>query len=72
MMNAELDKFNLTVRARATEQQLVPSQHYSITVTEGDVKKEFKDSAIQVRLKAGCPRQVYQKVKQHVQAGGSS
>lgn len=57
------------IRKRSYERFLVPSLRNNVTVTstDGTVTKH-KDTAVQVRLTTGSPRQVYRQVKQRVQA----
>lgn len=68
VLNAELAKYGLTVRAAIHETVTVPSNRYSITVMEDGKEKVLKRTSLQVRLQRNSPRQVYQEMKRHVQA----
>jgi hypothetical protein len=49
------------------EQLAVPSKRYSITVRkDGEPDKVHNNTAIQVRLQAGCPKQLYKRMKRYV------
>jgi len=67
-LRVALDNPAITVRDREYERFLVPSQRYNVTVTESGEKTVKKDTAIHIRLKQGCAREVYKRVKRRVRA----
>lgn len=61
----------ITERDRKYDQLGVHSgkHRYTVQTKEADgTVKTHKDTAIQIRLTAGCPRHVYHEVKYHVQS----
>ena len=49
------------------EQIAVPSKRYSVTVhKDGEEDQVHHRTAIQVRLQAGCPKQLYKRMKSYV------
>jgi len=63
---------DVDIRTKSYDRGLVDSQRYNSTVTnlDGTVTKH-KDTAVQIRLTTGSPRQVYKAVKKRVQANRS-
>jgi hypothetical protein len=54
-------------RMAVHEQLAVPSKRYSVTVRkDGEEDVVHKKTAIQVRLQAGCPKQLYKRTKRFV------